>query len=156
MTTVANKVRVAGKLVIDGVTDITYDSAVTMIGLQTVASCLGSPFNFDRPWMPFIGVGQGENAPSTEDKHLENEKYRKRGVVTATDKIYKVFARFEEWEPEDDYILREVGIFDKIAGGRMAARFVLDYDIDIDEEDILEVTVYIYIEQEPAITQDVG
>ena len=144
--TVSTKVRVAGKLVIDGITDITYESAITMVGLETIASCLGSPFNFNIPWMPFIGVGQGENAPSTEDRHLETEKYRKRGVVTTSGTIYKVFARFEEWQPQDDYILREVGIFDKVHGGRMAARFVLDYDIDIDEEDILEVTVYIWFE----------
>lgn len=149
MASVAATRRVAGLLFVDGIltdTEITYESAITMIGLETVASCLGAPFNFKFPWMPFIGMGQGEKPVSTEDKYLETEIFRKQGVVTATETIYQVFAKFTDAELENPFILREVGIFDKIVGGRMAARFQLDYDIIVAQGDEVEITVYIYVE----------
>lgn len=149
MASVEATIRVAGLLIVDGVKtdiEITYTSAVTMIGLETVASCLGSPFNFDIPWMPFVGIGRGQKPVSTEDRHLDIDIHRKLGAVTATEYIYKVFAKFEVGEPEEAYILREVGIFDDIVGGRMAARFLLDYDIEVAADDIVEITVFIIVE----------
>lgn len=135
---------VSTKLAINGVV-VDYIDTVTMVGLDSVASCLGAPFSFDLAWMPFIAVGQGENGPSTEDRTLETEKWRKRGIVTALRNAYIVTAIFGVDEPTDDYILREVGVFDKIANGKMAARWVTTQDYNIAVTDTVEITCTIYI-----------
>ena len=112
---------------------VTAQDQVTMVGLESVASCLGSPHTFPHPWMPFIGLGQGEVGVSSEDTHLEREIFRKYGDVWADGLSYRVRAVFmntpEELEPGRDYILREVGIFDELVGGKMAVRWLLDEDI---------------------------
>jgi hypothetical protein len=106
---------------------------VTMVGLESVASCLGSPHTFPWPWMPFIGLGQGKTPVSSEDTHLDREIFRKYGDVFASGLSYRVRAVFtntpEVLEPGEDYILREVGIFDELAGGKMAVRWLLEDDI---------------------------
>ena len=138
--------RIAGRMVIGGA-DITYQSAITMIGIERVASYLAAPFSSRLPFMPFIGVGQGETPPSTENRHLETEKYRKLGIAEVVDKVYKVFAKFESWQPDTEYILREVGMFNATHGGDMFVRFLLDDDIIILTDDVLEITIYIYPER---------
>jgi len=138
--------RIAGRLTLNG-DDLTYQSAVTMIGLERFASYLAAPFSSPLPFMPFIAVGQGETAPSTEDRSLETEKYRKLGVSGVAGGAYKVFAKFESWQPTNEYILREVGLLNELYGGDLFVRFSLDDDITILTGDILEVTVYIYPER---------
>ena len=136
--------KVVAELRVNGVS-IGYIDTVTMVGLETIASCMESPFSFPLEWMPFIGVGYGLTEPSTEDKNLEYEIYRKRGDVSSSLNSYTVHALFGESEPPDAYILREVGIFDKLAGGRMAARWVTDADYAIAADDLVDVTCTIYI-----------
>lgn len=135
---------VATKLVINGEV-VEYMDTVTMVGLESVASCLGAPFSFDLAWMSFIALGQGENVPSTEDRTLENEKWRKRGAVSVLRNAYIVTATFGANEPTAAYILREVGILDKIVNGKMAARWVTtqDYNIAADDEVIVTCTIYV-------------
>lgn len=118
--------------------NVAAQDQVTMVGLESVASCLGSPHTFPWPWMPFIGLGQGEVGVSSEDTHLEREIYRKYGSVWAYSASYRVRAVFmqSDLEPGYDYILREVGIFDELAGGKMAVRWLLDEDVYVyDTED---------------------
>ncbi len=136
--------KVSAELVINGEVVDCIDT-ITMVGLDSVASCLGAPFSFDLAWMPFIAVGQGENGPSTEDRTLETEKWRKRGTVTVLRNAYIVQATFGINEPTDAYILREVGMFDRIVNGKMAARWVTtqDYNIAADDEVIVICTIYI-------------
>lgn len=131
-------------LVINGEV-VEYIDTITMVGLESIASCLGAPFSFDLAWMPFIAVGQGENGPSTEDRTLETEKYRKRGAVTVLRNAYIVQATFGVNEPTEAYILREAGILDKIVNGKMAARWVTTQDYNIAVDDTVEITCTIYI-----------
>lgn len=135
---------VATKLVINGV-EVEFLDTVTMVGLESIASCLGAPFSFDLAWMPFIALGQGENAPSTEDRTLETEKWRKRGTVTVLRNAYIVRTLFGINEPTDAYILREVGILNKIVNGQMAARWVTTQDYNIAVNDRVDVTCTIYV-----------
>jgi len=136
--------KVATKLIINGI-EVDFIDTISMVGLETVASCMGSPFSFPLEWMPFIGVGYGVTEPSTEDKHLEYPIYRKRGSVSVSGTAYTVHALFDENEPPDAYILREVGIFDKLPGGRMGARWVTLEDYSIAAIDLVNVTCTIYI-----------
>lgn len=121
---------------------VTAQDQVTMVGLESVASCLGSPFSFPYPWMPFIGLGQGELGVSSEDICLQREIWRKYGDVYSVGSSYRVHARFlqADDEPGRDYILREVGIFDELVGSKMAVRWLLDEDIyvyDTDDETLI-------------------
>ena len=119
---------------------VTASDQVTMVGLESVASCLGSPHTFPQPWMPFIGLGQGETPVSSEDMHLDREIFRKYGDVFASGSSYRVRALFmndaDNIEPGEDYILREVGIFDRLSGGKMAVRWLLDEDIYVWTEEL--------------------
>ena len=117
------------EVVISGVTG--YDKVVTGAGLESMVSCLAAPFNYDNAWMPFIAIGDGEVAVGSEDEQLSNELWRKKGTVTkeGDDERYTVLATFGEGEPSGACVIREVGIFDRIAGGVMAARWVLDEDV---------------------------
>ena len=109
---------------------------VTNEGVKSAAQHLGSNSNNDS-WMPFIAIGDGITAPSTEDVQLEHELYRKRGVVTVIDNTYFVEADFDRDEPTEDAWIREIGIFDIATGGRMGARWLLvdeiykEYDVSI-------------------------
>ncbi len=116
---------------------------ITMVGLETIASCLGSPFNFSKAWMPYIAIGQGAVAPSTEDKCLENEKYRMEATVTYTVVAYIARAVFNNVVTA--FVLREVALLDKAAGGRMAARWSLAADVDVAAGDNVDLTCTIYI-----------
>jgi hypothetical protein len=138
--------RVAGRLTLNGA-DILYQSQVTMVGLEKFASYLAAPFSSPLPFMPFVSVGQGETAPSTEDITIETEKYRKLGSASVIGKAYVVSAIFDTWEPGDAYILREVGLLNELHGGDLFVRFLLDEDIDIAAVDILEIIIYIYPER---------
>lgn len=138
--------RIATVLLIGGV-EATYQSAITMQGLEMLASYLAAPYSYTLPFAPFIGIGQGENGPSTEQRQLETEKWRKIAIVEDGSIRYGLYARFEPHQPEEDYILREVGVFDQLAGGHMIVRFVLDVDVELNAEDELEVMVYFYIEK---------
>ncbi len=146
MSVTSSDNRIAGRLTLNGA-DLTYQSAVTMIGLERFASYLAAPFSSPRPFMPFIALGQGEVAPSTEDRSLETEKYRKLGVAAQNGAAYTITATFDTWEPSDAYILREVGLLNELHGGDLFVRFLLDDDVDIAAEDILQITVYIYPER---------
>jgi len=138
--------RIAGRLTLNGA-DLTYQSAVTMIGLERFASYLAAPFSSPLPFMPFIALGQGETAPSTEDRSLETEKYRKLGVAAVDGAAYTITAIFDTWEPTDAYILREVGLLNELHGGDLFVRFLLDDDVAIAADDILELIIYIYPER---------
>lgn len=135
---------VASELLING-EPVSYVDIVTMRGLESLVSCLGSPFSFECAWMPFIGIGQGELGVSTEDKVLENEQFRKIGTVSSLGNSYIVHAIFGVDEPSEEYIFREVGIFNKLAGGVMGARWVLDDDYIIQADDEVDITCMIYI-----------
>lgn len=119
---------------------------VTMFGLETIASCLGSPFNFVKAWMPYIAMGRGATEPSTEDKFLEYEMYREEGIVTVNTPgtAYRVQNTFKDITA--DFYLREVGMIEKSAGGRMAARWSLVQDLLIEIGDWVDITCWIYIE----------
>ena len=138
--------RIAGRLTLNG-DDITYQSAVTMIGLERFASYLAAPFSSPLPFMPFIAVGQGETGPSTENRSLETEKYRKLGSAAANGAAYTISATFDIWEPADAYILREVGLLNELHGGDLFVRFLLDDDVAIAAGDTLEIIIYIYPER---------
>lgn len=138
--------RIAGRLTLNGA-DLTYQSAVTMIGLERFASYLAAPFSSPLSFMPFIALGQGETAPSTENRSLETEKYRKLGVTALNGKAYTIAATFDTWEPSDAYILREVGLLNELHGGDLFVRFLLDDDVAVAAEDILQITVFIYPER---------
>lgn len=97
---------------------------ITSKGLETIATKLGSNTS-DPSWMPFLAIGEGLTAPSSEDEVLEVEKWRKRGIVTVIANTYFIEADFGLDEPTEDCWLREVGIFDAISGGIMGARWVL-------------------------------
>lgn len=136
-----HEVVIQSELVINGVVMNAIDT-VTMRGLETMASCLGSPFNYTKAWMPYVGLGQGENAPSTENLHLETEKYRIEAAVTYNLNWYLAAAVFEI---DTAFILREVGMFDALQGGNMAARWLLADDINVAVDDIVDVTCRLYI-----------
>ena len=102
---------------------------VTIRGLETLASCLASPFAMTQPsWMTYISIGAGENAPSSEDLHLDVESHRKAGSVSRVGNAYIVQATFGIDEPSGSTIIREVGIQNELQGGDMGARWVLDSD----------------------------
>ena len=126
--------RIATVLKIGGL-EVAYRSAMTMQGLEMLASFLAAPYSYTLPFAPFIGIGQGENGPSTEQRKLETEKWRKIAIVEDGSIRYGLYARFEPHQPDEDYILREVGVFDQLAGGHMIVRFVLDVDVELNAED---------------------
>lgn len=134
--------KVSGLLEINGEVIEAIDT-VTMVGLETVASCLGSPFNFTKAWMPYIAMGQGETEPSTEDKYLENEKYRMEATVTYNVTSYIANVLFVDMATA--FILREVAMLNKSAGGRMAAIWALASELSIAVEDSVDITCTIYI-----------
>ena len=84
------------------------DEIVAPVRARISWSCLGSPFNYTKAWMPYVAIGQGENAPSTENLHLETEKYRIEAAVTYNLNWYLDAAVFEI---DTAFILREVGMF---------------------------------------------
>lgn len=135
---------VSTKLEINGV-EVGFIDTVTMRGLETVASVLGAPFTLDKAWMPFIALGQGETSPSTEDRSLENEKWRKEGAVTVTRNAYIVEATFGVDEPTSAYILREAGLLDERYGGVLGARWVTTEDINVAVDDTVRVVCTIYV-----------
>lgn len=137
---------IIGGLCING-ESVSYLDIVTMRGLESLVSCLGSPFSFKRSWMPFIAVGQGELGISTEDKVLENEQFRKLSAISTYRNSYIVQTVFGVDEPSVEYILREVGIFNQLAGGIMGARWVLDNDYIIQASDEVNITCTIYVAQ---------
>jgi len=141
MNFVAEK-KVTGEISVNGEV-VGFIDTVTMFGLETVASCLGSPFNFVKSWMPYIAMGQGATFPSTEDEHLENEKYRMEATVTSDGVGYIANAIFNA--VATSFILREVSLLDKSAGGRMAARWSLDADVSVAAGDNVDITCTIYI-----------
>lgn len=133
---------IAAELQINGVVVSAVD-VVTMMGLETAASCLGSPFNFTKAWMPYIALGQGEASPSTEDKFLETEKYRQEGDVSNSGIKYVVHTIFSGFTTA--WIMREVGMLDKLVGGRLGVRWQLAVDYAIAVGDLVDVTCTIYI-----------
>lgn len=135
--------RVSGLLVING-QEIEAVDTITMVGLETIPSCLGSPFNFTKAWMPYIAMGQGATEPSTENKYLENEKYRMEATISyVAPNAYVANAVFNAVAVA--FILREVCILDKSAGGRMAARWSLVNDLSVSAGHNVDVTCTIYI-----------
>lgn len=111
---------------------------VTNEGVKSAAQHLGSNSN-DDAWMPFIAIGDGITAPSTEDVQLEHELYRKRGVVTVVDNTYFVEADFGRDEPTEDVWIREIGIFDVLTGGRLGARWLLVEEIYKEYDDNINI-----------------
>ncbi len=114
---------------------------VTDDGLESAASCLGSPFNYSDSWMPFIGIGSGVTDPSSGDTTLETELHRKRGSVSVVSNTYFISADFGLDEPVGDCTIREVAIFDAISGGNMAARWTFAVANWIDKDAIDIVTI---------------
>ena len=136
--------KVRGTLEINGAAVGAIDQ-MTMDGIESMASYLGSPYTNKRAWMQFIGVGSDAVLPSTEDEHLYREIYRKLGTPSSSQDAYIVHARFNSNEPGAFYILRDVGIFNRIAGGLMAARWVTDDDHYINIGDEVDITCKIWI-----------
>lgn len=122
---------------------ITAVDVITMRGLETAASCLGTPTDFTKAWMPYVALGQGEKAPSTEDMYLENEKHRKEGVVSQTSTKYTVVTTFQDFT--ESFILREVGLLNAVRGGVLGARWLLAEDIIINIGDVVNIICKIYI-----------
>jgi len=116
---------------------------ITMRGLETIASCLGSPDNFTLSWMTYIALGQGEKSPSTEDMYLENELYRRLATVSYSENVVTVRTVFPSFSSA--FILREVGILDKLTGGNLGARWSLTSDLDIAATDSADIKCMIYI-----------
>jgi len=118
---------------------------ITMRGLETFASFLQAPYNFDKSWMCFVAIGSGEFDVSSDDRTLENEVWRKQGSITQEDNILVINAVFGQYEPEDDYWMREVGLFDSIAGSDLGARWSLDTYFYKDGTDQVDVTCRITV-----------
>lgn len=116
---------------------------MTMRGLETIASCLGSPDDFTLSWMSYIALGQGEKSPSTEDMYLENEKYRRLATVSYVRNVYVAQTVFPNFAAA--FILREVGLLDKDEGGNLGARWSLAADLNIAAIDSVNVSCIIYI-----------
>ena len=116
---------------------------LTMRGLETIASCLGSASDFTGSWMSYISLGQGEKNPSTEDKYLENELYRQLATISYSENVYTANTVFSGFS--STFILREVGMQDSLVGGNLGARWLLTSDIDIAIADSVDVTCLIYI-----------
>ena len=127
------ELRVNGELV-------DYIDTLTMRGLETIASCLGSPFNFDRTWMPYIAIGDGDIDPGTEDRVLENELFRELCSVSRFDNELTMSTSFGEDEPTGACTVREVGLINDIGGGDLGARWSLVSDLSKAAIDILEVS----------------
>jgi hypothetical protein len=110
---------------------------VTSSGLSLVASFLSSE-NKDS-WLPFIAIGDGVVTPSSEDKQLASELFRKRGTVTAIENTYFVEADFAVDEPEGDVWIREIGLFNALSGGTLGARWLLVDEILKDYDDSVNI-----------------
>jgi len=136
-----SEIKVGADLFVDG-NSVDFVDTITMRGLETIASCLGSPFSFN-DWMPFIAIGDGEVAPSTEDEALQNELYRKRGSVTNDANSVTIEATFGATEPASAFTLREIGLLDRISGGDLAARWSVD-DTDIEAGGSVVITCIVY------------
>jgi hypothetical protein len=95
--------------------------------------------------MPFISIGDGLVAPSSEDLSLVSETHRKRGTVSIIANTYFVEAHFAKDEPITDIWIREVGIFDAISGGNMGARWLLVDEVlkEYDEEIYIKIAISI-------------
>jgi len=119
---------------------------ITGDGLDTIATKLGSNTS-EESWMPFIAFGDGLPLPSSEDKVLASEIYRKRGVVTIIKNTYFVEATFGKDEPTTDCWIREVGIFDAVSGGKMGARWLLVDEVwkAYNEEVYIKIAISILI-----------
>lgn len=132
-------------LEINGVT-IEAEDIITMRGLETLASCLGSPDDAKfttMSWLSYIALGQGDKSPSTEDRYLENELYRRVTDVSYIENRYisnTVFPNFAA-----AFILREVGMLDASAGGNLGARWSLTNDLNVAAADSVDVTCTIYM-----------
>lgn len=146
MAVTEHTTRIATVLQVGGI-EVSYQSAMTMQGLEMIASYLAAPYSHTLPFAPFIAIGQSENATSTERRQLERELFRKFAVSEDGGVRYGLSVRFFAHEPSDAYILREVGVFDQLAGGHMIVRFVLDTDINVAVLDELEIFVYFYPEK---------
>lgn len=139
----ASVIKVSSRLEINGEVIEAIDT-ISMVGLETVASCLGSPFSFTKAWMPYIAMGQGAKEPSTENEYLENEKYRMEATITYDPISYIARAVFNNVATA--FILREVCLLDKSAGGRMAARWSLAADLSVAAGENVDITCTIYID----------
>lgn len=117
---------------------------ITSKGLETIATKLGSN-TAEESWMPFISIGDGLVAPSSEDLSLVSETHRKRGTVSIIANTYFVEAHFAKDEPITDIWIREVGIFDAISGGNMGARWLLVDEVlkEYDEEIYIKIAISI-------------
>jgi hypothetical protein len=117
---------------------------ITSKGLETIATKLGSNTS-EESWMPFIAIGDGLVAPSSEDLSLVSETHRKRGTVSIIANTYFVEAHFAKDEPITDIWIREVGIFDAISGGNMGARWLLVDEVlkEYDEEIYIKIAISI-------------
>ena len=118
---------------------------VTMRGLESIVSFLAAPYSFDKSWMSFISIGSGELDTSSEDKVLENEIWRKEGTITINGNVYTVATVFEQYDPEESYWIREVGLWSKIAGGDLGVRWALDEFFYKDGTDQVNITCNITI-----------
>ena len=116
---------------------------VTMRGLETIASCLGSASEFDLSWMPYLALGQGEKSPSTEDRYLENELYRQQATITNSENVYTARTVFTNFTAA--FILREVGLLDESQGGVLGARWSLTNDLNVAMADSVDLSCMIYI-----------
>lgn len=113
---------------------------ITNRGLEVLASFLATPLNYDKAVFAFVGIGAGELDVSSEDRVMENEKWRKEGVVTYSQNVYIVNVHFTKDEPSDPFWLREVALWDKHAGGVMGVRWALDEFYYMDGEDVVDLT----------------
>lgn len=141
----SSNVRFSTELIINDVIVDAIDQ-VTMRGLETIASVLGSPFSMSAAWMPYIALGSGEVAPSSEDRFLEAETVRKIGIVSVYGtNAYQVVTSFLAGEPASAFILREVGILDALEGGNLGARWSTDQEYSKGVADEFNITCRIYI-----------
>jgi hypothetical protein len=129
------------ELAINGIVVDAID-VVTMRGLETLASCLGSPFNFTKAWMPYIAIGSGLTEPSTENEYLEAELYRSEASISYNKNAYIATVTFDE---SAAYVLREAGLLNAAQGGVLAARWVTAVDYNIEIADTVSITCTIYI-----------
>lgn len=129
------------ELFINGVSQ-GFEDILTMDGLESIASFIGTPHGHSTAWMPYIALGSGDTGPSTESEHLETEQLRQVAVATSDGITYQVQTTFAIAAA---FILREVGILSKAAGGQLAAHWALTSDIVLAIGDSVIVICKIYI-----------
>lgn len=133
--------RTSIELLINGVSQ-GYEDVLTMDGLESIASFIGTPQQQTTAWMPYIVLGSGDTGPGTESKYLETEQKRQAAVISRDGITYIAKATFNIAAA---FVLREVGLISKSAGGKLAAHWSLTSDISLAVGDQVNVTCKIYI-----------